>query len=736
MKKILFLLLPIFLALPVPAEEFLPVVLGGKAAAALCPVPDDRACLESSMIIEKYLYLSTGAQMDAPANGPRIELEIRKGELDVEGFRFSFPEKNVMRITGGGPQGLKYGALEFCERFIGVRFLFPGPLGEHVPKHGDISVPVKEFSDAPKFLTRMLSSFPHRSRMLYNNWLPLLRGANPWRLAIGHNLSKMFAPAKYGKTHPEYYPLISGKRRIPKPPLLNVHWQPCLTNPGVIAESVRMICDAFAANPDLRTWSLGQTDGSGWCECPDCTALYPKPEVRNRFGSLDRSRYYLTYCNKVAEAVARKYPEAKLSVFAYNNTAIAPRGFKLHPALVPVITYDRMNWTDPERRKLDMERQNSWSAIAKEICWWDYFFTNRYILPRVVCHHLARQLREGYAAGVRHMYAEYIPLGVMQGCSNEQSWGDGPFAYLAYKLLWDPHQDENVILDDWYRTAVGEKAAPHLRKYFELIEDFWTRRVQKTAWFARYCRTYLVWTTHDYLDALEPDFLDRCAKTLDRTCELADEGKCRERAEYFRQGFRLRRNRIEYFLANRTVRRYPDRLFTEPFFDDGFDKGVGAWLPRQGSGKKEEFLFHSANGGIDGSGALELRYGENSSDRSAEKIFRVEKKSVFRIEVFYRCEGTDQKCIPYLSADWCDEKGERLHPAFYSDIHGKPSEKWRKMVLKCAAPTNLPAYLSVRMNISRSKKGSILYDRLSITRLLEERREQKKQASTLQKKGK
>ena len=703
----------------VAAEEFFPVVTDGKAATALCPVPGDRACLESARIIEKYLLLSTGARIALHAAAPRIELEIRKGELDIEGFRVSFPEKNVMRITGGGPLGLKFGALDFCERFIGVRFLFPGKLGEYVPKHRTIRVPMKEFSDAPKFYTRMLSSFPHPSRMLYNNWLPLLRGAPPYRLAFGHNLNKMFSPAKYAKTHPEYYPLISGKRYIPKPPRLGVHWQPCLTNPGVIDESVRMICDAFAKNPDVRTWSLGQTDGNGWCECPACTAFYPKDDKPNRFGAKDRSLYYLTYCNKVAEGVAKKYPEAKLGIFAYNHTSIAPRGFKLHPSLVPVITYDRLNWIDPERKRLDLERQNSWSAIAKEICWWDYFFTNRYVLPRVVCHHLAKQLREGYASGVRHVYAEYIPLGVMQGCSNEQSWGDGPFAYLAYKLLWNPHQDENVILDDWYRTAVGEKAAPHLREYFELIENFWTQKVPKTAWFARYCRTYLVWTVHDYLLALEPDFLDRCTKTLDRACELAPSGEFRDRAEYFRQGFLIRRDRIAYYLGNRAARKLPRRAFSEAFFKDDFDKGVDGWTPRQSSGRKEPFVFPSPDGGIDGTGALEIRYAPNTSDRAAKKLFRIDRPGAFYIEVFYRCKDTDPGAIPYLSAEWCDEKGNCLHPAFYSDIHGKPSETWGKMLLKCTTPARFPAYLSIGLNISRSRRGSILFDDISIFRVPE-----------------
>ena len=269
LKKAGFIFVFLLCAASVFATGF-PVVSNGKIVAGLCPDPMAGAELEAAKIIEKYLYLATGEVPDFTEKGRRIVLKVEKGKMDIEGFRFSFPSREVMVISGGGINGLKYGALEFCEKFLGVRFLFPGKLGLHVPKIRDLEIPRKESSDAPKFLTRSLYSFPHWTSKLYRDWFPLHKSSDPYRIKIGHNLYKMFAPAKYAAKHPEFYPVIDGKRYIPKAPKLGVHWQPCMTNPKVIDEAVKMICTAFAKDPDLRAWSLAQTDGDGYCECKKC----------------------------------------------------------------------------------------------------------------------------------------------------------------------------------------------------------------------------------------------------------------------------------------------------------------------------------------------------------------------------------------------------------------------------------------------------------------------------------
>lgn len=689
------------------AEDF-PVVVNGKIVAGLSPEPLRGPELEAMKVLEKYLYQATGDVPEMTGKGRRIVLKIEKGKMDIEGFRISFPSKDVMVISGGSPNGLKYGVLEFCEKYLGIRFLFAAPIGTHIPKVRDLTIPCKEFSDAPKYLTRSLYSNYHITRKPYHDYFPLLKSALPYRIQIGHNLYKMFAVEKYGKTHPEFYPVINGKRQIPKRPYLTVHWQPCMTNPGVIAEAIRMICDAFAKDPDLRVWNLGQTDGNGWCECDNCRKFFPDPDVANPFGHKNRSLLYVNFCNKIAEGVAKKYPDAKISMFAYGYTHFAPEGVKLHPSLVPIVTYDRANYLDPERKKKDLEHQKSWQKIATEICWYDYIYSNSFALPRMLCHHIAQRLREGYKMGVRHFNGEYFPLGIT-GVGHEKIVCDGPFAYVTFKLLWNPFQDENKILDDWYRSAVGDKAAPYLRNYFEDIEKYWTEKVPHTAWFKRCSRLYHVMTWHEYLDALPEGFLERCEKNLLRCRDLAPDGVFKKRAEYFLKGFYSRKDRIDYVHRNARARQLPVKNFRHTVFTDDFNKGIGAWQTFQRRNFPGKIADFTPDGGKNNTGAL-VHPNRNGADSIIEKYFTVTKKGDFRLTVDYRCEGSEKKVNPYISAEWCDEKSNILDSAYYSDAHGKYSEKWSRIGHQFTCGGKLPARLRIRLNCWNSKTGRVIVD--------------------------
>ena len=100
-----------------------PVVSKGKLVAGLCPEPMAGPELEAAKILEKYLFLTTGDVPEIVEKGRRIVFKIEKGKMDIEGFSITFPSADKIVISGGSPSGLKYGTLEFCERFLGIRFL-------------------------------------------------------------------------------------------------------------------------------------------------------------------------------------------------------------------------------------------------------------------------------------------------------------------------------------------------------------------------------------------------------------------------------------------------------------------------------------------------------------------------------------------------------------------------------------------------------------------------------------
>ncbi|WP_176706139.1 hypothetical protein [Paenibacillus hemerocallicola] len=51
------------------------------------------------------------------------------------------------------------------------------------------------------------------------------------------------------------------------------------------------------------------------------------------------------------------------------------------------------------------------------------------------------------------------------------------------RLLWDPFQDEDALLQEWYERMVGPAAAVDLKAYDDYWEHFWTVRIQDSDWF-------------------------------------------------------------------------------------------------------------------------------------------------------------------------------------------------------------------------------------------------------------
>ena len=118
--KYLFLIL-FFAAVSLAAADF-PLVRNGKAAAGIEIATEHPFCKEAAEVIKKYVKLVSGADIKNTKSAPKIILKIEKGKLDIEGFSYTFPQKNVMVITAGGKWGIRYAAADFCERFLGVRF--------------------------------------------------------------------------------------------------------------------------------------------------------------------------------------------------------------------------------------------------------------------------------------------------------------------------------------------------------------------------------------------------------------------------------------------------------------------------------------------------------------------------------------------------------------------------------------------------------------------------------------
>jgi len=368
--------------------------------------------------------------------------------------------------------------------------------------------------------------------------------------------------------------------------------------------------------------------------------------------------------------VKAQYPNTWLGLLAYNGAYSPPAALRLDERLVPFITYDRMKWSDPNLARLGKAHTEAWAAKATVLGWYDYIYGGQfYLMPRVYPHAMADYLRYGYAQGVRHYYAEAYPSG---------DWHEGPKLYVALKLLWDPAQDVEAILRDWYQSAVGPAAAPALARYFDFWEDFWTRRVLTTGWFRNNGnRQYLDFGSSAYADALTLNDLDACAKALEEAVRLAPAGPCQERAQYFLTGWQRRQTEIRSLVRLRR----PERVTVlKPLLASAFARDLDGWGTWQRDESKATFA-HDPAVGRSAPGALAVDAA--ASQRTPLCFTRsvpVEPGKTYRISAWWRSADIEDTATIGIQVKWKDAAGAWVSLATMASHDGAPfSGEWKRL---------------------------------------------------------
>ena len=438
------------------------------------------------------------------------KLDLRLESLDDDGYVLDGIDKGNFVIVGPTDWGTEFGVYEFLERYLGVRWLMPGKDGDDIPVCRVIDIPVEEVRQEPVFISRLMSGLTTHEMHTWER-----RNRSHGRVNFHHNLGYLFPPSKYGKTHPEFFPVYDGKRYIPAAKELHT-WQPCFSAEGIVDEAVKNIGEYFETYPEETSYSLGMNDTQRFCQCQRCLARYP--EKKNFLGFVDVSDIYFQWCNAVVERVLKKYPDKWFGMLAYHNLIEPPDSRKVHPRIIPFITYDRMKWCDPKTREFGQNLTKQWQKMSPAVGWYDYIYGTPYLLPRVYFHQMAYYLKFASEHGVKASYAEAYP-----------NWGEGPKLYVAFKLLWDPNQDVDALLSEWYVRAVGKDAAPHLAEYYRHWEHFWTERIVHLPWFTKPGQ-WLGFDRPDYMAAVSEKDIVKSRNILETVVAKAGTKKQKARA--------------------------------------------------------------------------------------------------------------------------------------------------------------------------------------------------------------
>lgn len=664
-------------------------------------------------VAEKHLQYFLPKVLPGTASGKSVTIKVGTNilgekyglpKLEREEFIIAFPDPGTIVIAGGDQIGARNGVMEFLRRYAGVRWLFPGEAGLHVPEHAELRLPTDPVREKPFFMHRWFSwpyPFENRSEWFYSGWAAFNRthhGVN-----FHHHLYKLFPWSEYGKTHPKFYPKNAGENPG------NDRWNPVLNAPGLTGEAVRRICEHFRKFPYQHSYSLGTNDYHRFEGA--------EPKGLNSVGMANDSDYYYAWVNDVIAGVTKEYPDKLFGMLAYNSVTDPP-SFKLDPHAIPFICIDRMRWYDPAMEEKDRKRTEDWEARAARLGWYDYIYgDNFYLIPRFYTPLMVRYLRYAAQHNVCGYYAEV---------NNSALPTEGPKTWLILQLLWNPEANADALLDEWYDLAVGKEAAPHLRNYFDHWEEFWREKVTKSEWFDRYKDwVYFDFLDQNYMKEVSEADIAYCDKEMEQVVAKAGTAAEKRRAELFMESWRKVRGNIRYSLRFY----YPveaaslRRIFYNDFnksdsLKDGEHPIPDGWIFWQRSPGKAKGYW-SSDSDENGKGALVIDL-TNSITAVFARAFKPKPGKIYRFRCRIQAEdtGTDGRISVLVS--WRDGKNAFCYRYNLTKYLGPELRdgKWHTVEIQFTPPPVEETVLNLQIGAKGVKQGKLRLDEAELVEII------------------
>ncbi len=454
------------------------LLTGCLLSAAVQPIPD---ALPAEKTAQREL---TEAIKHFPANVlPEIVLKYDK-TLGAEEFVISRSGNNAVVISGGRPRGVLYGALEFMEKAMGIRFCsldytyIPKKLPMVLPSDfqwcGKPAFFIRNYYDI--YLNKPLEKFQRYhvyNRMNAASDLPEHGFSQKVGRPRGCHTFLYYCedlPEEYGWMNP------AGKRvKVTH----TAGGQICYSLPAVRSHVIaklkkyiaqdRQECDKTGA-PYPVIYDISANDCNAACHCQPCKVFAEKHNV---------SGLVLNFINQIAAEIIKTHPEIKIQTFAYKDTIIPPKG-NIQAAKNVIINCAFMDMefgagsnsrdvlrplANPQQ-KWYKEQLQTWKKYASNIAIWDYWklYYESVPNPKGAIRDRAEYIKFYHQLGVSNIFIE----AEIDDEKSMVSFADLR-SYQAAKLMWNPALNANDLIND-YMTAFYGKAASAMIKYLDLLE--------------------------------------------------------------------------------------------------------------------------------------------------------------------------------------------------------------------------------------------------------------------------
>lgn len=434
-------------------------------------LPDNPSASEKTAARELQSYLRQISGVDFPIShqphtdrkqvfvGISAPSSGKEYAADDEGFTYQQESGNIY-IWGGRERGTMYGVFAFLENELGIRWYTPDCT--RIPKCQTFKTEDIKRTESPAIRYRLdfyYQPLRHADWCAHNrlneNYSKKTNEYGGQTAIYGmHTAFKLVSPDKYFASHPEYYSLLNGRRQ-------HKTGQLCLSNPDVIKIATQSVLQTIHDNPGYWAYDISQMDNPNYCQCKKCA------ELAARYGG--QSGLMVWYVNQIAAEVKKKYPTVYLSTFAYLYTRQAPSN--IVPAENVIVrlcdieccfshTLDDAGCT---RNTAFCQDLKDWGKLTRNIYIWDYTVCFiGYLVPYPNFKVLADNIR---------FFAKNGVTGVLEEGAHSAQWGDFTELrqWLLARLLWNPDQDTDTLIQEFCTTYYGS-AAPHVLQYLDLYQ--------------------------------------------------------------------------------------------------------------------------------------------------------------------------------------------------------------------------------------------------------------------------
>jgi len=420
------------------------------------PEADSKALTASINDLVNMLVQRYGEAPQVISQGhPKNALYFEWVDDHREGGAFTIQrERTRIVIRSADPEGWRNALYAIMSDVLGARWYWAGELGFEWVGSSRSYFPNHPWRETPAFVQRQF--YPVNTDFARRNRLNTVYSFN-------HNLAKVFSPALF-ESKPEVFAEVNGRRKTPRGSG-GTDPQPDFTHPGTVEIASQAALDYFEDNPERTSFSLSINDNVLF-DTTERTQSVVCP-LRYFRGRPNYTDLVFGFMNRVAERVfdqagAWQTPSGEdryLTALSYYWTEPAPT-IQIHPRVMPVLTSDRAQWHDPEYRAQDKALIKAWVASgAERVATWDYYFGAPYPYPRQFNQWIAESLRFMSDAGIDVFFSQLPSF-----------WGlDGAKAWLGSELLWNPQQDAEALLDEYYNNFFGAAAEP-VRAFYETAE--------------------------------------------------------------------------------------------------------------------------------------------------------------------------------------------------------------------------------------------------------------------------